>query len=156
VSDLLHHLSVAALPVAIGLVALALAAWGALAAQLDDADTVRLARTYLEPLSSWALIAIGVHALALLAAGDATGLALALALALAAGAVALRIAPAPQQHATATPAATPPPPEAPRPRAPEPEPAPLPTGPVAPTDGPLWAGPREARRPRESAALWHG
>jgi hypothetical protein len=156
VSDLIHHIAVAALPVAIGLVALALAAWGALAAQLDDADTVRLARTYLEPLSTWALIAIGVHALALLAAGDATGLSLALALALAAGAVALRIAPAPRQHA----AATPPPPAAPRPRAPapdpDPEPAPLPTGPVAPTDGPLWAGPRDAHRSRASAALWHG
>lgn len=156
-SDFIHHIAVAALPVAIGLVALALAAWGALAAQLDDADTVRLARTYLRPLSTWALIAIGVHAVALLGSGEATGLAIALALALAAGAVALRLAPEPEQHAQA--AATPRPPEAPRPRlrAPEPEPAPLPTGPVAPTDGPLWAGPREARRPRESAtALWHG
>lgn len=146
-SDLLHHLSVAALPVAIGLVALALAAWGALAAQLEDAETVRLARSYLEPLSTWALIAIGVHTLTLLAAGDATGLALALALALAAGAVALRIAPEPQQHT----APTSPPPVSP----PDPEPAPLPAGPIAPADGPLWAGPREARR-RESATLWHG
>lgn len=153
-SDFIHHISVAALPVAIGLVALALAAWGALAAQLEDAETIRLARTYLEPLSTWALIAIGVHALALLAAGDASGLALALALALAAGAVALRIAPEPVQHAATS--ATPPPPAAPRTRAPEPDPAPLPTGPVAPTDGPLWAGPREARRAREAATLWHG
>jgi hypothetical protein len=149
-SDVMHHLAVAALPVAIGLVALALGAWGALAAQLDDADTVRLARTYLEPLSTWALIAIGVHALALLAAGDASGLALALALALAAGAVALRIAPAPEQTGAAT---APPTPEAPR--APEPAPAPIPSGPVAPTDGPLWAG-RDARRRHGSTALWNG
>ncbi|WP_445148725.1 hypothetical protein [Baekduia sp. Peel2402] len=153
-SEFIHHISVAALPVAIGLVALALAAWGALAAQLEDAETIRLARTYLEPLSTWALIAIGVHALSLFAAGDASGLSVALALALAAGAVALRMAPEPAQHAAD--AATPRPPEAPRPRAPEPEPAPLPTGPVAPTDGPLWAGPREARRAREATTLWHG
>lgn len=145
-SGLMHHIAIASLPVAIGLVALALGAWGALAAQLDDADTVRLARTYLEPLSTWALIAIGVHALALLAAGDASGLAIALALALAAGAVALRIAPAPEQTGAA-----PPPPAAPR----APEPAPVPTGPVAPTDGPLWAG-RDARRPHGSRALWDG
>lgn len=144
-SDLTHHVAVASLPVAIGLVALALAAWGALSAQLEDADTVRLARTYLAPLSTWALIALGVHTLALLAAGDATGLAIALVLALAAGAVALRLADAPQQTAAA---ASPPPPA--------PEPEPLPSGPVAPTDGPLWAGPREARRPRSSTALWNG
>jgi hypothetical protein len=151
-SDVLHHLAVASLPVAIGLLALALAAWGALAAQLDDADTVRLARTYLEPLSTWALVAIGVHALTLLGSGDASGLAVALALALAAGAVALRIAPEPAQQRA--PATAPPPPAAPR--APEPEPPPLPTGPVAPTDGPLWAG-RDARRATaDSAALWPG
>jgi hypothetical protein len=150
-NDLMHHIAIASLPIAIGLVALALGAWGALAAQLDDEDTVRLARTYLEPLSTWALVAIGVHTLALLAAGEAGGLAIALSLLLAAGAVALRIAPAPAQTATAT--APPRPPEPPRAAAPEP--APLPTGPVAPTDGPLWAG-RDARRPRSSTALWNG
>lgn len=146
----MHHIAVASLPVAIGLVALALAAWGALSAQLEDADTVRLARTYLAPLSTWALIALGVHMLALLASGDASGLAIALVLALAAGAVALRLADAPEQTAVAAP----PPPEAPR--APAPEPEPVPAGPVAPTDGPLWAGPREARRPRPSTTLWNG
>jgi hypothetical protein len=147
-SDLMHHVAVASLPVAIGLVALALGAWGALAAQLDDADTVRLARTHLEPLSTWALLALGVHTLTLLLAGDASGPALALALALAAGAVALRIAPEPAQTGTAT---APPPPEAPR----APEPAPIRTGPVAPADGSLWAD-RDARRPRSSTALWNG
>jgi hypothetical protein len=147
--SLTHDVAVASLPIAIGLVALALGAWGALAAQLDDADTVRLARTYLEPLSTWALIAIGVHALALLAAGGASGPAIALALVLAAGAVALRIAPAPEQIGAAT--APPPPPAAPR----MPAPAPVPKGPVAPTDGPLWAD-RDARRPRGSATLWNG
>jgi hypothetical protein len=145
-SGLAQHLAVASLPVAIGLVGLALGAWGALAAQLDDADTVRLARTHLEALSTWALIALGVHALALLAAGDMSGLALALILALAAGAVALRIAPEPEQTG-----ATPPPSAPPR----APEPSPVPTGPVAPTDGSLWAG-RDARRPRGSTALWNG
>lgn len=150
-TGLMHHVAIAALPIAIGLVALALGAWGALAAQLDDADTVRLARTYLEPLSTWALVAIGVHALALLAAGDAGGLAVAFALLLAAGAVALRIVPAPGQAAVTTP-----PPPAP-PRAPGPGPAPLPTGPVAPVDGSLWANrDRDARRPRGSATLWNG
>lgn len=142
-SDLMHHVAIASLPVAIGLVALALGAWGALAAQLDDADTVRLARTYLEPLSTWALVAIGVHALALLAAGDAGGLSVAFVLLLAVGAVALRIAPAPAPARAAPP------------RAPAPEPAPPPSGPVAPADGSLWAD-RDARRSRASAALWNG
>lgn len=145
-NELMHHIAIASLPIAIGLVALALGAWGALAAQVDDDDTVRLARTYLEPLSTWALIGIGVHMLALLAAGDAGGLSLALSLLLAAGAVALRIAPAPAPRQTAT--SPPAPPKAPV--------APEPTGPVAPTDGPLWAGRDAARRPRSSTALWNG
>ncbi|HET6510243.1 MAG TPA: hypothetical protein VFG42_25850 [Baekduia sp.] len=151
-TDAMQHVAVASLPVAIGLVALALGAWGALAAQLDDADTVRLARTYLRPLSSWALVALGVHTLALAAAGDGSGLAFALVVVLAVGAVVLRFARVPEQLATAS--ASPPPPEAPR--APDaPVPAPPPTGPVAPTDGPLWAG-RDPRRPRDPTALWNG
>jgi hypothetical protein len=140
-TGLFHHVAIASLPVTIALVAIALAAWGALAAQLDDADTTRLARTYLEPLSTWALIAIGVHLVALLLAGDAGGLGIAMALALAAGAVALRAADVPD-------AAEPHAPE------PEPEPAPIPpTAPVAPADGSLWAD-ADTRRPRERAALW--
>jgi hypothetical protein len=150
-TGLMHHLAIASLPVALGLVALALGAWGALAAQLDDEDTVRLSRTYLDPFSTWALIALGVHTLALWAAGEAGGLAIALSLLLAAGAVALRIAPAPAPTATATAPSRPPEP----PRASAPAPAPLPTGPVAPTDRPLWAG-RDARRPRSSTGLWNG
>jgi hypothetical protein len=151
-TDALHHIAIASLPVAIGLVALALGAWGALAARLDDADTVRLARTYLEPLSTWALVAVGVHALALLGADEAGGPAIALSLLLAAGAVALRLAPAPAQTGeTATTVA-------PAPPAPtsEPAPAPTPAAPVAPTDGPLWAGRAAARRRQDPTALWNG
>lgn len=141
-TDLFSLVAVATLPIAMVLVAIALAAWAALAAPVDDADTVRLARTSLAPVSTWALIAIGVHLVALLLAGDAGGLGIALALALAAGAVALRASEVPE----GTEGAEPRPPEAPR------APAPAP-GPVAPADGSLWADPG-ARRPRASATLW--
>jgi hypothetical protein len=86
-SSLLHHISTAALPVAIGLLTLTALARAALSLDIDDADTQRLARRYLVPLGLWCLVATGVHTAAMVAAGDAGGFSVALALLIAAGAV---------------------------------------------------------------------
>jgi hypothetical protein len=90
----------AALPVAIGLLALAAGARGALAARVEE----RIARLYLEPLSTWAAIAFAAYLLAVLAAGHPGVVSIAVAITL--GAVALLL----REPGTSTaPAATPPP-----------------------------------------------
>jgi hypothetical protein len=110
----LHDLAAAALPVAIALLA------GALATRAVPSSP--LARDYLEPLATWSLVAIALHTFTLLAAGDVNGFSLALALALAAGGVAVR----PWGAAQERPA--------------DPEPEPVPERDVAPLRG---AGPGE-------------
>ena len=64
-SGFLGHVADASLPVAIGLLLLATAAHGTLLAHRDHAG----ARRYLEPLSTWCLVALATHTLALIAAG---------------------------------------------------------------------------------------
>jgi hypothetical protein len=90
-SEFLHHAAGAALPIAIGLLILAATGRLALAADLDDARTRRLAGQYLGPLSTWCLVAVAVYVIALAGAGDAGMGALALALGLCAAALAVRL-----------------------------------------------------------------
>jgi hypothetical protein len=144
-SALLHHISAAALPVAIGL--LTATALARVALWLEDADTRRLARQYLDPLSVWCLVAIGVHAVALAGAGDAGAGSLAIALAIAAAAVWL-------PWTVSEPVAEPrgaPEDAVPDPLVGEPVPPPEPVRPLG-SDEALWA--RPAGEPRRSADLW--
>jgi hypothetical protein len=89
-TDALHHVTRAALPVAIVLLSFAFAARALLWAQLDDAQARRIARQYLEPLSTWCLIATGVYTLALGLRGDAELVAFVVPVAIGVAAVALR------------------------------------------------------------------
>jgi len=89
----MHDVARAALPVAIGLLTCTAAAAAVLWSRFDDAQAQRLARQYLEPLSTWCLVALATHTLALGAAGEASVLSLVLPLALGAGAVLLRSVP---------------------------------------------------------------
>jgi hypothetical protein len=142
-STLLHHISTAALPVAIAL--LTATALARVALWMDDAETRRLARRYLDPLSLWCLAAVAVHTLALVGAGDSSGGALALAFGLAAAAVWLPWTagdPVAETHAAP---AEPDPPRA------APEPPPRPARPLAPGES-LWARPVAADR--RSTDLW--
>jgi hypothetical protein len=84
-----HHIAGASLPVALGLLVLALAARLALWAPADDARLRAAAREYLAPLSAWCLIAAGVYAVALGATGEASALSFAVAAAIAGVALAL-------------------------------------------------------------------
>ena len=121
-TDALHHVTRAALPVAIVLLSFAFAARAVLWAQLDDAQAQRIARQYLEPLSTWCLIATGVYTLALGLRGDAELVAFVVPVAIGVAAVALR----PQGE--------------PSPGEPEPEPA-APEAPAQPvTRTPIPAG----------------
>ena len=146
-SILLHHISTAVLPVAIAL--LTLTALARVALWTEDADTRRLARRYLDPLSVWCLIAVAVHTLALVGAGDATGAALALAFGLAAAAAWL-------PRTAGEPVAEPPraAPAEPAPATPAGEPGPPPTRPPRPLapGEPLWA--RPAGEARRAGDLW--
>jgi hypothetical protein len=147
-----HDAARAALPVAIGLLALAVTAAGALWAPVDDARALRLARRYLEPLSTWCLIALATHLLALGAAGELDVLSLALPLVLGAAAGILRSADGADGQAGPDPEAVAPPP-APPAAAPE-RPAPAPAAPAPPpaSGGSLWAGHDDERAPR--TGLW--
>ncbi len=128
-TDALHHVTRAALPVAITLLCFALAARAVLWAQLDHAPARRIAQQYLEPLSTWCLIATGVYTLALGLRGDAELAAFVVPVVIGVAAVALR------------------PPGEPSPDEPEPEPAasapaPAPAQPAAPAPipaGQLWS-----------------
>ena len=98
-SAFMHDVARASLPVAIAL--LAFTGVARLALWADDArGRRRLARQYLEPLSTWCLVAVAVHLFALVAAGDAGALSLLLPIAIGAAAVLLR----PSAEATAAPA----------------------------------------------------
>ena len=147
VSGLAHDAAGASLTVAIGLLVLVVTAAVVLWAQVDDPRAQRLARRCLEPLSTWCLVALGTHTLALGMAGDLGVLSLALPLVLGAAAVALRSAAeagAPRQAARTARAAAPP--RAASPVGPAPAPAPARSDAPAPApDGTLWAG---RRRPR--------
>jgi hypothetical protein len=127
VSAFLSDVADAALPVAIGLLAGAGAARATLS-QLDHEPARRLAAEYLEPLTTWCLIALAVHTAALLGAGDIGLLSLSLVLIAGGLAVLLRLVDEPEEDAPSEPAA---PPVAP----------PLAAAPVPVSDGPLWARP---------------
>ena len=79
----------AALPVAVGLVLLAVAARAVLA-WTDDAEAHALARTYLEPLTTWCLIAIFAYGIARAIAGEVGVISLGVALVIGFCAVFLR------------------------------------------------------------------
>jgi flagellar basal body-associated protein FliL len=59
----------AALPVAVALLITAAAACGVLWVEVENAQAQRQARLYLEPLSTWCLIALAVYVMAHIAAG---------------------------------------------------------------------------------------
>lgn len=88
-NDVAHLLAGAALPVAVGLLVLALAARLALWAPADDARLRAAASACLAPLCTWCLIATGVYAVALGATGEAGVLAFAVAAVIAGAALAL-------------------------------------------------------------------
>lgn len=90
-NDLFAYVASAALPVAVVLLVLGLTARGVIWAQIDDPRWQRLARQYLEPLSTWSVGAFIAYALTLTAAGDAAAGSLAIALVLAVAAAVLRI-----------------------------------------------------------------
>ncbi len=69
-TDALHHIAAASLPVAIGLLALTVAARVVLWAGVGDERLARAAREYLGPLSIWCLILVAVHTVALGGAGE--------------------------------------------------------------------------------------
>jgi hypothetical protein len=121
-TDALHHVTRAALPVAIALLSFTLAARAVLWAQLDHGPARRIASQYLEPLSTWCLIATGVYTLALGLRGDAELVTFVIPVLLGLAAVALRPAADPSHD--------------------EPEPEPAVATPVTPTPAPaghLWS-----------------
>ncbi len=142
-SALMHDVARAALPVAIGLLICAAWARAVVWAQIDHGQAQRIAQQYLEPLSTWCLVAVAVHTLALGAAGDADVLSLALPLVLGAAAVVLR--------ATGEPSGPPAVAREERPPAPPP-PATAPVPARAP-DGSLWAEAADDETTRR-AGLW--
>jgi TctA family transporter len=118
----------ASLPVAIVLLILTTVAHGALLAPIDDARARLVARRYLEPLSTWCLVALGTHTLALIAAGSAGVFSLVVAVVLGVAAVLLR-----SVNETNEPAGD------------EPETfAPAPAAPVPTSTGTLWARERSS------------
>jgi len=144
----MHDVAAASLPVAIGLLALAATAWAIEFAQVSDA-TKRVARQYFEPLSTWCVIALGLHTLAVGAAGEAGVGSLAAPLGLAVAAVLLRSAGAPRNPI----AAEREPQRASRPATPPP-PAPDPAGTAAPAPArALWAD-ATADEPARRNGLW--
>jgi hypothetical protein len=139
-SGLAHDVAGASLPVAITLALLAAAARALRWAPV---------RQYLEPLTTWCLVAVLVHALAVGLAGEASIGTLAIPLVVALAAVLLR--PAGEQKAPVAAETAPPAPAAadPTPSAPAATPATSP----APATGALWSGPdRDESVPRQG--LW--
>ena len=116
-TEALHHVTRAALPVAILLLSFAVAARALLWAEIDHTPARRIAQQYLEPLSTWCLIAAGVYTLALGLRGDAELAAFLVPVAIAVAAVLLRppgepspaeaTTPAPATAASPAPPATP-------------------------------------------------
>jgi hypothetical protein len=119
-TDALHHVTRAALPVAIALLSFALAARAVLWAQIDHAPARRIARQYLEPLSTWCLIATGVYTLALGLRGDAELVAFVFPVVIGIGAVLLRPAAEPSRDEPEPEPAAPVPASSPQPAPPAP------------------------------------
>jgi hypothetical protein len=92
----------AALIVSLALLLCAAVACGVQMAQVKDAQAQRLARLYLDPLSTWCLAAVVAYALALVASGDSSLLSLALPLGLGVAAALLRWSDEPHETAAAT------------------------------------------------------
>jgi hypothetical protein len=155
VSGFFSPVAGAALPVAIGLLILAAAAAAVPWTGIDDGRLQRVAREYLEPLSTWCLVAVAVYALALGAAGGLELSALVLPLGLGAAAGLLRPAGAaggrplrPAGAAGGRPAAQP---AARPPAARTADTAPAAAAPTAPS-GSLWADRTEHDAARQG--LW--
>ena len=89
-TNFLSAVADASLPVAAGLLILAAAARGVKWLVPDDPRMERLAQQYLEPLSTWCLIALAVHTFALVAAGRTGVIGVALPIVLGVAAVLLR------------------------------------------------------------------
>jgi hypothetical protein len=150
-SGFFHHVAVAALPVAVVLLTLAVAARGVLWIPVDDPRAQRLAREYLGAVCTWCLTAAAVTVFARLAAGDTGVLGLAMPIGIGTAAAMLGVE-NPVTHPAPAPAA----PVAPPARDPDP-PAPerAPAAPLHPTEGSLWAHRlREDGAPR--SGLWDG
>jgi Mn2+/Fe2+ NRAMP family transporter len=92
----------AALIVSLALLLLAAVACGVQMTQVKDAQAQRLARLYLEPLSTWCLAAVVVYALALVASGNSQALSLALPVGVGVAAALLRWSDEPHETAAAT------------------------------------------------------
>jgi len=92
----------AALIVSLALLLCAAVACGVQMVQVKDAQAQRLARLYLDPLSTWCLAAVVTYALALVASGDSSLLSLALPLGLGVAAALLRWSDEPHETAAAT------------------------------------------------------
>jgi len=139
----------ASLPVAILLLVLAGSARAALWAQIDEPRAVRLARRYLEPLSTWCLVAVATNLFAVSAAGKAGVLSLGLPLAL--GAAALMLRPTGEEE---RPAAVKPEPRRPaRAAAPAAPVAPVPPAPARTPVASLWVEQADDSPAREGR-LW--
>ena len=110
-SDVFSAAASAALPVSVVLLVLGLTARGVLWAQIDDPRWQRLARQYLEPLSTWSVAGFIVYALTLVAAGEAATAPLAIALVLAVAAAVLRVETEEAPREATAPAPTPAPDE---------------------------------------------
>jgi hypothetical protein len=126
-SGAVDHIYAAALPVAVGLLILAAFARAALWTPLADDDLRRIARQYLEPLTTWCLIAVITYGIGLGLAAKASLPSLGLMLGIAAVAALLRPAgPAEEPEAATVEQERPPVPEAPA---------------AAPPAGSLWTPP---------------
>ena len=88
-SDAFHHIAVASLPVAIGLLVLTAIARALLWADVDE-RLARPAREHLAALSTWCLILVAVHAVALGGAGELGAGSVGVTLVIGAAAVLLR------------------------------------------------------------------
>ena len=134
-SAFLHDVVHASFPVAIVLLILTAFARGALWLPADDDRVLRFARQYLEPLSTWCLVAVATNLFAVSAAGNAGVLSLGVPLAI--GAAALMLRPAGEEQPAGQ--------AEPEPR--RPVRAPAPVAPAAPAPVP-------ARAPTPVTSLW--
>jgi hypothetical protein len=89
-SDALHHVATASLPVATGLLVLTAVDRAVMWAEVKDERLAHLAREYLGALSTWCLILVAVHAAALGGAGGLDAGSVGVALVIGAAAVLLR------------------------------------------------------------------
>jgi hypothetical protein len=129
-SDAFHHIAVAALPVAIGLVVLTVIA----RVLVNDERLGGTARGHLRPLSTWCLVLVAVYAAALGGAGDLSAGRVGAAVVIGAAAVLLRTEYAADEE----------------PDDDAPEWARPPAEPVAPASRSLWDEPADERR----TGLW--